>query len=282
MHYKKSRTLKFFFLICLFVFYPIFLYSYSWPIKPFSGPHPINAVFGEFRVPYGSISYHFHSGVDIKANNGTPVFSIISGIVDKKGTESIRVGRYKYVHIIPKVNKGDTVQALTDTIGLIRDFGYPGPQGDHLHFMEGPSGGPYNNPLFGLDNYTDNATTSVWGSPDFMFFKQGTNIQLPQNGPIWGKIDLLVREKDAQSNGSSNTGIYRTGYEVINLNNNISFPYIELIKFDDIIGSVGLVYDETRSTNSTYYYWVTNAKDEDRYWNTKLKKVSPGMEILLV
>jgi murein DD-endopeptidase MepM/ murein hydrolase activator NlpD len=112
----------FLFHVFVFIFFQVQLLSYPWPIKSFQGPHPVIATLGEFRLPYGSSSYHLHQGIDIKCINGTPVFSIVTGAVEEEGTESIRVGNYRYVHIVPRVNRGDTVEAFVDTIGIIRDF----------------------------------------------------------------------------------------------------------------------------------------------------------------
>ncbi|MEM4314609.1 MAG: Ig-like domain-containing protein, partial [Thermoplasmata archaeon] len=71
------------------------------------------------------------------------------------------------------------------------------------------------------------------------------------------------------------TGIYRIGYQITDLQNKVLLPYTEGIRFDDINGNVGLVYDIARSTNSIFYYWVTNSKNENRYWNTKLRRNEP-------
>jgi len=262
------------------------LFSYPWPISPFSGPHPINAVLGEFREPYGTfLDYHFHSGVDIEVSHNTPVYSLILGIVKERGSESIRIGHYRYVHITPSVNKGDTVEAFVDTIGLVLDFGNPGTAGDHLHFEE-YSGGTKLNPLASLDNYTDDGVPAVW-KPDFWhqsYDASGSarNTSIPKGG-LWGKIDIRARAKDAQSNGSSTVGMYKMGYAVQDEEGKV-YLYEENIEFEKIVGTIrnlnGLqyIYDIPHCNNSLYYYWLTNRfvyatnNAEDRYWNTKLKK----------
>jgi|GEM_PF-1590479 len=262
------------------------LFSYPWPISPFSGPHPINATLGEFREPYGtSLDYHFHSGVDIEVSHNTPVYSLILGIVKERGSESIRIGHYRYVHITPSVNKGDTVEAFVDTIGLVLDFGNPGTAGDHLHFEE-YSGGTKLNPLASLDNYTDDGVPAVW-KPTFWHQRydisgNAVNDSL-ENSNIWGCVDIKAEAKDSQSNGSGRVGMYRMGYAVQDEEGKV-YLYEENIEFEKIVGTirnlngVQYIYDIPHCNNSLYFYWVTNRfvyatnNAEDRYWNTKLKK----------
>ena len=94
--------------VALLIFFSLITYTYQWPVSPFSGPHPINAVLGEFREPYGtSLDYHFHSGVDIGRGAGTNVHPSFSGdIPEKHGMSSkniengwVQVGKGRYVHI---------------------------------------------------------------------------------------------------------------------------------------------------------------------------------------
>ena len=269
----------------LFFFLSSFVYAYPWPVKPFSGPHPINAVLGEFRVPYGSLNEHFHSGVDIGRGTNTPVYSITNGIAsveyDNQGNAKhfVKVGNYRYVHIIPAVANNTPVTAFVTIIGYIDGE-------SHLHFEE-YSGGTKLNPLASLDNYADNSMPTVW-KPSFWhqsYDAQGnaTNTSIPKSG-LWGKIDIKARAKDAQSNGSSTVGMYSMGYAVQDKDGNI-YLYKEDIVFNEIVGKIengiGYIYDKPNCNNSLYYYWLTNKflytsnNAEDRYWNTKLKKGQP-------
>ncbi len=145
----------------------------------------------------------------------------------------------------------------------------------HLHLEEGIGVENKLNPLRigGLDNYDDNSMPSVYGSSDFMFLRQGTNFLFPDK--IYGSVDILVRAKDAQSNGSKNTGVYRIQYLINKRDGSLSYAPIENIRFDNIIGNVLYVYDQVRSNNSTYYYFVSNSLGDinyNRYWNTRLKR----------
>jgi len=251
--------------------------AYPWPISPFTGPHPINAVFGEFRTPYGNGDYHFHYGVDIGASAGTEVYPVVNGRIPEnngigpKNQEDgwVVVGNYRYVHI--KLNNdldaGDNCIAGVTLLGKVGAIDHP-----HLHFEEGIGIENKVNPLRvgGLDNYEDNANPSVYGGNNFMFYRQGTDIQFNTN-TLWGKVDILVRAKDSQSNGSDNVGVYRIGYFIRGLQGEMSYGPVENIKFDNINGNVFNVYDRDLSNNSTYYYWVTNAPTQNRYLNTKLR-----------
>ncbi len=79
-------------------------YGYPWPISSFTGPHPINGTFGEFRMLYGNLSYHFHYGVDIGCSSGTSVYPVADGKITDMSSKYIEdgwveVGNFRYVHI---------------------------------------------------------------------------------------------------------------------------------------------------------------------------------------
>ena len=261
------------------------LLAYQWPLSPFSGPHPINATLGEFREPYGtSLDYHFHSGVDIKSTNGTNVYSVVSGKPRVSG-HTVKVGRYRYVHIIPSVTNKDTVIAFQTVLGTVEDYGTQGSTGDHLHFEE-YSGGTKLNPLASLDNYTDDGVPAVW-KPTFWHQRydisgNAVNDSL-ENSNIWGCVDIKAEAKDSQSNGSGRVGMYRMGYAVQDEEGKV-YLYEENIEFEKIVGTirnlngVQYIYDIPHCNYSLYFYWLTNRfvyatnNAEDRYWNTKLKK----------
>ena len=268
------RKIRFFPFLFVFIF--LEGWSYPWPVSSFPGPHPITGSFGEFREPYGNLGSHFHFGVDIGRKDGIQVYPVSTEKVRRwRNVENgwIQLENFRYVHINPEDLILDTTRVCTTSVTLLGVIGNI--TDPHLHFEEGIGISNKLNPLRdgGLNNYTDTDTPTVWGGNDFMFYKQGTNDQFSSS--LWGKVDILVRAKDAQpSPGSQNVGIYRIGYKVNDLNGNIILPYTENIRFDNVIGHLGYIYDVNRSNNSTYYYWVTNAlgnQNYNRYWNTKLK-----------
>lgn len=120
--------------------------AYHWPVKPFDRQHPVRGVFGDPRTlavdqpfgvtrPYDSGAYSFHSGVDIVAAPGTPVYPVVSGRVVKAGGHTIVVDSsgkrtFQYVHLRSNVELGQEVVAEQTVIGWIqRPF-------NHVHLTE--------------------------------------------------------------------------------------------------------------------------------------------------
>src|SRR5215471_13223260 len=73
--------------------------AYPWPIKPFDRQHAIRGNFGDPRTLRGSIDalgrnpLSFHSGVDIQAPDGTPVYAVTGGEVVFTGRYAIAIGQ---------------------------------------------------------------------------------------------------------------------------------------------------------------------------------------------
>jgi hypothetical protein len=76
-----------------------------WPLDPMQGPHEIAGTLGEARGGEGS--ERFHAGIDVHADEGTPVLAVRDGVVSATtavsefGTlnESLRIGPVTYVHL---------------------------------------------------------------------------------------------------------------------------------------------------------------------------------------
>ena len=120
--------------------------AYSWPVKPFHKPHPIRGTFGDPRFHLdadGQLSA-FHFGVDIVARDGSPVYSVASGVVVRRHRDSVTIGRpsgrrFGYWHIRPVVKSGRHVR-------LHQLVGYVAKGWGHVHFAESIRGN-YRNPL---------------------------------------------------------------------------------------------------------------------------------------
>jgi murein DD-endopeptidase MepM/ murein hydrolase activator NlpD len=120
--------------------------AYSWPVKPFHKPHPIRATFGDPRFHLaleGQLSA-FHFGVDIVARDGAPVYAVEKGIVVRRHSTSVTIGRpsgrrFGYWHVRPVVRSGTHVR-------LHQLLGYVLPGWGHVHFAESIHGA-YRNPL---------------------------------------------------------------------------------------------------------------------------------------
>ena len=109
---------------------------YHWPVKPFAGQHPIQAVFGDPRTvyplqPFGRTgpnragAHSFHNGVDIAAAAGTPVYPVVSGTVvrARPGQIVVRTGdgrTFQYYHLDSAVHSGQYVVAQRTIIGKVR------------------------------------------------------------------------------------------------------------------------------------------------------------------
>ena len=154
-----------------------------WPIDPQEGPHEVAGTLGEPRGnPGGDGRERFHAGVDVRADQGTPVRAVRDGIVSSVlptgsvGTlnEFLIVGPLTYVHIrvgrdraeAPvadwasvladpdtgkparvRVRRGTHV-AAGDVIGSVNRF-------RHVHLNVGPPGEEANALLVGLPGLVD-------------------------------------------------------------------------------------------------------------------------------
>jgi hypothetical protein len=105
--------------------------SYHYPIKPFDRQHAIRGYFGDPRTPGkdavyapgGNGPFNFHSGVDIVAAGGTPVYSVVSGVTIAR-SDNVKVytkdkRRFQYYHILPSVRSGRHVVAYKTVIGYV-------------------------------------------------------------------------------------------------------------------------------------------------------------------
>jgi hypothetical protein len=178
-------------------------YAYHWPIKPFDRQHPIRGAFGDPRTmaidqPFGvtgptdSGSYSFHSGVDIAAKPGTPVYPVVSGIVvraDLHGTIVHTVGgrAFRYWHLRSNVWLGEHVVAEHTVLGWIRaPF-------DHVHFTE-IDHHRVQNPLARghLGPYADHTTPRAIG----LDISDGSSPQLTQGGLLKRSDELAIEAVD--------------------------------------------------------------------------------------
>ena len=83
--------------------------SYPWPITPFDKQHPVRGFFGDPRIGDGG-GKSFHTGIDISAPDGTPVYAVAPGRVSLGGPQNVVVatpGRnFGYWHVVPAVANG--------------------------------------------------------------------------------------------------------------------------------------------------------------------------------
>jgi hypothetical protein len=110
----------------------------GWPLRPFHRQHPLRAGLNERRPA------NMHEGVDIQAQDGTPVYAIQPGTarIVAPGTpdERVQVGSYLYWHVHHRVRPGQFVSAYHTVVGTIINGA------GHLHLSE-LSGERFLNPL---------------------------------------------------------------------------------------------------------------------------------------
>ncbi len=85
----------------------------NWYHPPLKGKLHITSKFGQRRNPFGKKSSEFHSGIDLSAKAGTPIYAMLPGEVAYIGYDS-RSGNYiklrhgnftvSYCHLIRKPN----------------------------------------------------------------------------------------------------------------------------------------------------------------------------------
>jgi hypothetical protein len=111
--------------------------AYHWPIKPFNRQYPVRGAFGDPRTvnrdgPFGWTgpkqygAHSFHNGIDIVADEGTPVYPVVSGRVVRASPDQIVIdtndGRaFQYYHLTraPAVRRGRRVVAYRTVLGWI-------------------------------------------------------------------------------------------------------------------------------------------------------------------
>jgi hypothetical protein len=248
-------------------------WGYQWPLRQFGTSHPITGTLGEYRtgedrVP-NTTDDHLHSGVDIGGGTGTEVYPAVGGTVEAKGYNFVKVRdgarAIDYVHIVPQVNEGQTVTAGVTVLGMIDSR-------NHLHFRE--NGGAAN-PLRpgGLTPYTDTSAPVVLSIEVVKDGTAGGGSPFPDTlgcPKVQGRADIKVKARDPQSYGSQKTAPYRIGYEIRAEDGEIVEPAVYKIQFSSVDGySLGLVYSETDSDDSTYVYWATNRPDANEYWDSE-------------
>jgi len=145
--------------------------TYAWPVKPFHVQHPVRGGFGDPRTltseRFGDTHagvpgrFAFHTGIDIVAPIGAPVYPVASGLVAMVSPDELYVvaggGRsFQYWHLAAAVVTGQRVVAYRTILGRIKA------PTDHVHLTE-IDGVSVHNPLDPghLEPYQDRTTPEV-------------------------------------------------------------------------------------------------------------------------
>ena len=172
--------------------------AYPWPVKPVDVQHPIRGNFDDPRALRGYIDsawdnpLSFHSGVDIQARDGTPVYAIASGTVTFPSSFAVAVSTpfeslvFGYWHVVPVVGPYQYV-ARGQLLGYVR------PGAGHVHLSE-KRYGEYVNPLRrgGLAPYRDTTPPVIRG---LVLYKCGTTTEVKSDA-VAGCVDLAVDAYD--------------------------------------------------------------------------------------
>src|SRR5262249_21499258 len=160
--------------------------AYGWPIAPFDLQHPIRGYFGDPRIDGPARS--FHSGVDIAAPAGTPVYPVMSGRAEIEHRMVVAVfgaREFSYWHIVPSVHSGEWVTAHHTVLGHITARWL------HVHLIEWAGGVPIN-PLHrgGLEPYADHTRPSI----DRIIFDR--NGQVLDTAAVAGTVSIILDAHD--------------------------------------------------------------------------------------
>lgn len=175
--------------------------AYPWPLRPTGQQHPIRGNFNDPRMLRGLIDIHldnptsFHSGVDIQAPDGTPVYAIYGGIATGHGM-AVSVASpflspfapvvFGYWHV-------DQVVPNYQYVSAGQLLGYVHKGAGHVHLSERRFG-MYVNPLRsgGLSPYVDH-TRPVLNAVDI--YRAGTTRKLDPKA-VTGTVDLVLDATD--------------------------------------------------------------------------------------
>ena len=219
-----------------------------WPLDPQLDWHEVTGTMGEPRGNAGGDGRdRFHAGIDIRADQGSPVVAIVNGKVDSaiaaQGydtlNESLTVGAVTYVHL--RVGRDRTNASLdpatftpvadeTGAVARIRvrrgtriRFGQPLGTVNrfrHVHLNTGPAGREVNPLLLRPPAFVDRVApriaargvvlTDEWWRP-FPAARRGRRIT------VSGRVRIVVEAWDgADGNAASRRlGVYRLGYRVL-------------------------------------------------------------------
>jgi hypothetical protein len=176
--------------------------AYQWPLRPFDRQHAIRGNFDDPRLLRGYIDIKvdnpssFHSGVDIQAPDGSPVYAIESGTVSVINRGAIAVASpflvwrppliFGYWHIVPAVGSLQFV-ARGQLLGYVR------PGAGHVHLSE-KRFGAYVNPLRrgGVSPYVDHVRPQIG---KISIYRSGTGEELSPDA-VSGRVDLIAGVTD--------------------------------------------------------------------------------------
>jgi sugar lactone lactonase YvrE len=213
-----------------------------WPVAPFTDPYEIAGSFGEVR---GTRGERFHVGVDIRVEQGTPVYAVRGGIVSSPISnngvgaldEWLRIGDLTYVH----VRAGRTRDALLDSTRFAATYdgktltrlrvkrGARFEAGEviatvnrfnHVHMNVGWPGEEHNPLLFNLVRFEDTVTPTIPPGGLHVYDESWREIQSARGQkwlPVTGRVHVVIDAWDQADDNvpSRRLAPYELGYQVL-------------------------------------------------------------------
>jgi sugar lactone lactonase YvrE/murein DD-endopeptidase MepM/ murein hydrolase activator NlpD len=214
-----------------------------WPVAPASGPHEIAGSFGEVR---GDRQERFHRGIDVRVEQGTPVYAVRDGIVSSPISndgvdaldEWLRIGNLTYVHI----RAGRTRRALLDSSRFVANYdgrklirlrvkrGARFAAGDligtvnrfnHVHMNVGWSGEEHNPLLFRLVRFEDTVIPTI-PADGIRVYDEAWSLQtrrVQKRLLLAGRVRVVIDAWDQADDNVPTRRLapYELGYQVLNV-----------------------------------------------------------------
>lgn len=252
--------------------------QYSWPVTPLHQSQELTGTFCEYRDT--SPAGHYHNGVDIPKADGSPVYAVANGVIERivgEGSNAyVRVGRFAYVHIRPNpgLREGDYVVAEQTVLGTILSG-----QG-HVHFIDGYYNSEINpiRPGGGLTPYDDPWPPKI---TSVRFFQDNSELEF-QNNRLSGKVDIVVKVEERNGpphtyNSRLNNGTYFLSYRILSADGeSVVYSPVHYFQFDrkPANSTVHNVFFKKYSSTSSHVYIVTNQIVRNDFWDAA--QLSPG------
>jgi sugar lactone lactonase YvrE len=222
--------------------------EFPWPFKPQNGWHELVGFVGEVRGSYdGENRHHFHNGLDVQANMGTPVLAVadekVSSPLPNWGLgevgEGLTLDAMSYIHMrVGRTLKDEPIDparfALTtgdkgkplrvrvkrgtrfkvgDTVGTVNQL-------YHVHLAYRLPSGETNPLAMGLTGFADDIAPQVErvtlldAADKPLAARKGKRLLVPRDaGPL-----AIVAEAYDQANGNAKRrrlGLYKAGYQLL-------------------------------------------------------------------
>ena len=224
--------------------------KFAWPVKPQHSPHEIVGTVGEVRGNNdGDSRDHFHAGVDVRADMGTPVLAVAAGKVGDAlanwgygdVSEGLCIDALCYIHMRVGRSEKNAVQAdprfaqVADLHGKPRMRVKRGTRfavGDvlgtvnrmfHVHLEYVPNGSAVNSLGMGFEGMRDSIAPRIEsiqlqdrnGAP--LTKKRAGRLLVPADA---GELAIVVGAYDQMDGNSARRrlDLYKVGYQILHAN----------------------------------------------------------------